>query len=127
MKSGKIVFCAASNYGRKQRESICYPAKLEHTLCIGSHDRFENHSRLSPVGQKLDFLSPGENVVVPVSATDVACESGTSYATPAIAGLICNLLQAVKKKCSEDNCKKIKDHIEIKELLKKLFIELDPL
>ena len=123
VKSGKIVVCAASNYGRKQRESICYPAKLEHTLCIGSHDRFGNRSRLSPVGQRLDFLGPGENVVVPVSATEVACASGTSYAAPAIAGLICLLLQAVKDKCSEDDYKKLKDHIEIKELLKKLSVE----
>lgn len=90
--AGVIVVCAASNSGHKCHTPISYPARLGHVLCIGSHGIHGKTSPFSPVGQSLDFLAPGENIVGPGNLSypnEATCGNGTSLSTPAVAGLIC--------------------------------------
>ena len=124
--NGIIVVCAASNYCHQFSQPICFPARLGHVLCIGSHGPHGKPSSFSPIGQEIDFLAPGENVAAPNStfiANHVAVDSGTSYAASAVAGLICLILQYISSlgdKFGTEIVKQFKNHWVMKEILRKI-------
>ena len=96
-----VVVCAASNEGQKFSQPICFPARLGHVLCIGSHGPHGKPSAFSPVGQDIDFLAPGEGVAGPSSSfysRHVRVDNGTSYAAPAVAGLICLIFELITQR-----------------------------
>lgn len=103
---GIIIVCCASNVGRLRLQPIAFPARLGQVLCIGAHDENGKPTSFSPVGRELDFLAPGDNLWGPGPGTvgpfAMDCASGTSCATPAVAGLICLILQAIVR-ISESN------------------------
>ena len=103
---GVIVVCCASNVGRLRMQPIAFPARLGHVLCIGAHDENGKPTSFSPVGRELDFLSPGDSLWGPGPGTlgpfAMDCASGTSCATPAVAGLVSLVLQAVSLICESD-------------------------
>ena len=93
--AGVIVVCAACNEGRLTARNIAYPARLGNVLCIGSHSCNGKASSFSAVGREIDFLALGENVCAPTVGGPQALFgfSGTSCSTPAVAGLVCLVLQ----------------------------------
>ena len=103
---GVVIVCCATNEGQKIRNPILSPADLGIGISIGSHDRCGNRSTFSSVGKDLDFLALGENVVGPGSGSkgpfSVASDSGTSFSTPAVAGLVCLLLHDITRRCEEE-------------------------
>ncbi len=122
MKKRIIVVCAASNHGHKYSQPISYPARLGNLLCIGSHGPNGKPSDFSPVGQEIDFLAPGENIVGPSSAFynhSIESGSGTSYAAPAVAGLICLIIGYIKHH-HRGHLHHFKDQSAMKEILKKI-------
>ena len=104
---GVIIVCCASNVGRMKMQPISFPARLGHVLCIGSHDDNGKPTSFSPVGRELDFLAPGDDIWGPGPGTrgpfSIDCGSGTSCSTPAIAGLVCLILQDIRRRCEEKN------------------------
>ena len=124
INKGVVVVCAAGYHGSKFVQMPGYPAQLGTTLCIGSHGRTGNRSVFSPGGQELDFLGPGEKIIGPSNTLllhDVAVASGTSYATAAVTGLICLILQYINEQAvSIDTLKYMKNQWIIKELLRKM-------
>ena len=117
-----IVVCAASNHGHKFMQPIAFPARLGHVLCIGSHGTNGKPSPFSPVGQQIDFLAPGEGIAVPsnkIYQHYIAIEYGTSFAAPAVVGLICLLLDYIKKN-HNDLFQHFKNHWVMKELLQEM-------
>ena len=126
VSNGVIVVCAASNYGHQFSQLICYPARLGNVICIGSHGPHGKPSSFSPVGQEIDFLGPGENIAAPnssISANHVAVDSGTSYAAPAVAGLVCLILEYINLigvKFGTEVAEQLKNHWVMKEILRKI-------
>ena len=117
-----IVVCAASNLGYKYSQPISFPARLGHVLCIGSHGSHGKPSSFSPVGQQIDFLAPGENIIGPSNAQynhHLTTDSGTSFATPAIAGLICLILSYIKSH-KYNYLNYFKNHWVMKEILREI-------
>ena len=122
VSKGVIVVCAASNYGNKYIQPIVFPARLGNVLSIGSHDEHGKTSRFSPVGQQIDFLAPGEEITAPSSTHYnhyIEKNSGTSFAAPAVAGLICLILSYIKKHYP-DILHHFKCHWVMKELLREI-------
>ncbi len=118
-----IVVCAASNSGYKYSQPISYPARLGHVLCIGSHGVHGKPSPFSPVGQEIDFLAPGEMVTGPSSEVynhSVITNSGTSFATPAVAGLICLILSYIKSYVNKKYLYSLSNPWVIKEILREI-------
>ena len=116
-----IVVCSASNDGAKTSLNIKYPAKYQETICVGAHDRDGVQCNFSPKSKRVDFLALGNNVIGPF--TGESCnklKKGTSFAAPAIGGLICLVLEAVQKTCGDRVLQKIHNNRVMKELLKKL-------
>ena len=115
-----IVVCSASNFGYKYSQPICFPARLGHVLCIGSHDVHGKPSSFSPVGQQIDFLAPGEGIVCPSNTShEFRALSGTSCATPAVAGLICLILSYIKIR-NPGHLEYFKNHWVMKEILREI-------
>ena len=120
-----IVVCAASNLGHTYETSITYPARFGNVLCIGSDSGHGKPSSFSPVGQDLDFLAPGENILSSKSSSSLGysnhaeCGSGTSFAAPAVAGLICLILECLKKEYRSE-AEKFHNHFVMKDLLRKM-------
>ena len=125
---GVIVVCAASNDGRMRLQPISFPARLGHVLCIGAQDDQGKPTSFSPVGRELDFLAPGYQIIGPGPGTQgifgTNCANGTSFATPAVAGLVCLVLHHISRICNENasDGRPIIDHVRnvwvMKEILK---------
>lgn len=96
-----IVVCSASNDGAKTDLNIKYLAKYQETICVGAHNRHGEQCDFSPRSDRVEFLALWINVVGPILKKPGKPWSepkrGTSYAAPAIGGLICLILEAVKK------------------------------
>ena len=121
-KRGVIIVCAASNVGAMDSSAIYYPACFPETICIGSHNRYGNRSQFSPVGDEMEFLALGEDVMGPFPVSTWKIDSGTSFAAPAIGSLICLILEAVADQCG-DKVTKIHNSHTIKKLLRMLTSE----
>ena len=98
-----------SNFGQQYQQPIAYPACLGHVLCIGSHGAFGKPSEFSPIGEQIDFLAPGEDIVGPSQTESDAkiITSGTGYSAPAVAGLVCLILECLSDCINEDLKEKI--------------------
>ena len=132
INAGVIIVCSASNFGQQYQQPIAYPARLGHVLCIGSHGAFGKPSEFSPVGQQINFLAPGEDIVGPSPTKGKIITSGTSYSTPAVAGLVCLILECIgntigkglekeiRKHCKIADQSKIFNHWIMKEILRKM-------
>ena len=100
-KMGVIIVCAAGNQGYVSE--IGFPANMiGNVLCIGSHNKKGKVSDSAPRGQELTFLAPGENIWTPSikDTSSFEVHQGSSLAAPIVGGLICLILQKIKKECS---------------------------
>ena len=92
INAGIIPVFSAGNIGLTSSNTISYPSRLGNVLCIGAHTWHGTSHGFSSVGREIDFLAPGEFMVLnkyPVS--------GTSFSAPAVAAFIALILQYVDK------------------------------
>lgn len=119
-----IVVCAASNNGKKIRKPITYPGRLGDVLCVGACTAYGKPADFSPVGRELDFLAPGETVWAPtIGGEKNAYEnvSGTSFAAPLVAGVVCQIIEDLRRLSNGGNlCELMHNVWCMRELLKEM-------
>lgn len=124
-----LLFAAASNSGG--RLGRAYPASSSQVICVHSTDTLGNASAFSPTAQPftLNFATVGESVesAWPILLCNdkstpqnyVKSRSGTSYATPIMAGIAAFLLQYARLHIPAEEALKFKSKENMEALLKR--------
>lgn len=123
-----LMFAAASNNGGNLGRA--YPASSSHVICVHSTDTLGNRSNFSPTPERdhMNIATVGESIrsAWPSSLCDnvryedcLVSRSGTSYATPILAGIAAFFLQYARLHLSEKEVSAMKRKENMEALLKK--------
>ena len=95
---GVMMLCAAGNEGRDQsgRDEVGYPAHYDETMAVAAVDIQKERADFSSQGAKVEIAAAGKDIYSTYLNGGYATLSGTSMATPIIAGCTA-LLQAKAK------------------------------
>ncbi len=97
LAAGRILVCAAGNDGSLFTNAIGYPGRYGSVITVAAHDRNGNPAGFSSRGGEIDVMAPGERIWSTWKDGGYAELSGTSMATPFVAGLAALILAKHRK------------------------------
>ena len=103
--NGVTIVCASGNEYSSQ---IDYPASHEHTIAVGSMTSSYRRATSSNYGEGLDLVAPGVGIRSTATSNEnyYYVDSGTSYATPYVSGVVA-LMLSVNPNLTPDGIKSI--------------------
>jgi subtilisin family serine protease len=81
-----VVVCAAAGNNGDGSNSPVYPAAYPSVIAIGATDPFDQRADFSTYGPQLDLAAPGVDIYSTWKGGEYKTASGTSMATPHVAG-----------------------------------------
>lgn len=91
--AGIIIVAASGN----ESTHCGWPAAYDEVIAVGAVDQALNVANFSNFGQELDVSAPGVDILSTYLNSQYAKLSGTSMATPVVAGVVALLLAASRK------------------------------
>ena len=99
---GSLVVAAAGNSGYRGSNTVGWPAKYTGCLCVGATQRSGEIANFSSGGKELDCATPGQDIVSCGLNNDLRSMSGTSMATPGMAGRLALIVQLMRQEGSSE-------------------------
>ena len=110
-RKGVSIVAASGNDGQ---EKLYYPGALPHVIAVGALDEAGKVAPFSTYGKQVDFAAPGTDIYSTYIGSDYGFSTGTSHASPFVAGAIALLksyaLQKHDVRLSDSQVKHILKH-----------------
>jgi len=117
--AGIPVICAAGNSGNARK--VDFPARYPQTISIGAVTDKRTRARFSQRGAHLDFMAPGVSILSTMPGNRYAVMSGTSMATPWVAGIVALMISKHRKYGGKTPIRNVED---VRSHLKKICVDM---
>lgn len=104
VNAGKVVVAAAGNEGASWNARVgqySYPASYDHVISVAAINKDNTRSSFSQYNDRVDLCAPGQSVLTTARSGGYEYASGTSFASPIVAGA-CAVLMAADSSLNAD-------------------------
>ena len=93
--AGMVIVAGAGNRGSSGlQDTICYPARYEMVISVGSTDSSNQRADFSSSGSRLDIMAPGQDIVSCNNEGNYSSSGGTSFSAAYVSGVAALLINA---------------------------------